>query len=181
MGLSFAFGRDGVAAFAADLAELRQGDRVVDIGCGPGNAARLAARRGAASVVGVDPAEVMLRLSRLFTRSRRAAYRNGAAEHLPLADGSVDVAWSLSTVHHWTDLDAGLAEVRRVLVPGGRFVAVEACTTQGATGHASHGWTEDQAERFAALCGGHGFTDVRTERRTADKRARIGVVAVSRK
>lgn len=177
IGLSFAFGRDGVAAFAADLAALQHGDRVLDIGCGPGNAARLAVRRGAASVVGVDPADVMLRLGRALTRSRRVRYEHGSAEHLPLDDASVEVAWSLSTVHHWANLDDGLREVRRVLKPGGRFVAIEFNTTPGATGHATHGWTDDQAEGFAALLRDSGFTHVRTERRTADKRARIAVVA----
>jgi ubiquinone/menaquinone biosynthesis C-methylase UbiE len=178
IGLSFAFGRDGVAAFAADLAELQPGDRVVDTGCGPGNAARLAVRRGAASVVGVDPAAVMLRLGRVLTRTRRVTYKPGAAERLPLAEGSVDVAWSLSTVHHWANLDDGLREVRRVLTPGGRFVAIEFNTTPGATGHATHGWTDDQAERFAAMLRANGFSGVRIERRTADKRARIAVVGV---
>lgn len=180
IGLSFVFGRDGVAAFAADLAGLKQGDRVVDIGCGPGNAARLAVRRGAAGVVGIDPAAVMLRLGRVFTRSRRVTYKHGSAEHLPLEDASVDVAWSLSTVHHWANLDDGLLEVRRVLKPGGRFVAIEFNTTPGATGHATHGWTDDQAERFAALLRENGFIDVRTERRTADKRARIAVAGARR-
>jgi ubiquinone/menaquinone biosynthesis C-methylase UbiE len=177
IGLSFVRGRDGVAGFAADLAQLAQGDRVVDIGCGPGNAARLAVGRGAASVVGVDPAAVMLRLGRVFTRSRRITYKHGAAEHLPLKDHSVDVAWSLSTVHHWADLDAGLREVQRVLAPGGRFVAIEGNTSHGASGLATHGWTDDQAERFAGLCRDHGFTDVSVARRTADKRPRIAVVA----
>ncbi|HVV36418.1 MAG TPA: class I SAM-dependent methyltransferase [Acidimicrobiales bacterium] len=178
IGVSFVFGRDQVGEFAADVAGLHSGDRVVDIGCGPGVAARLARRRGAASVVGVDPAAVMLRLGRVLTPFGGAKFRHGSAEHLPLDDGSVDVAWSLSTVHHWQDLDAGLDEVRRVLVPGGRFVAIEANTTNGASGHGAHGWTDDQAEGFVTACRSHGFADVRTERRVADRRPRIAVVAV---
>jgi ubiquinone/menaquinone biosynthesis C-methylase UbiE len=50
-------------------------------------------------------------------------------------------------VHHWHDLDAGLAEVRRVLRPSGRFLAIERQVEPGATGLASHGWTAEQAHR----------------------------------
>src|SRR5215472_12141460 len=56
----------GYARLAVDLASVSDGDRVVDIGCGPGNAVRAAARRGA-RVAGVDPAPVMLRLARAVT------------------------------------------------------------------------------------------------------------------
>jgi ubiquinone/menaquinone biosynthesis C-methylase UbiE len=173
IGFSFLFGRDQVGGWAADLAGVQPGDAVIDIGCGPGGAARLAAKRGA-TVLAVDPAPVMLRLGRLFTRGRRVKYRAGTAEALPVEDGAVTVAWSLSTVHHWADIDGGLDEVQRVLQPGGRFVAIEANTSAGASGH---GWTEGQAERFAELCRDHGFVNVRIERGTADKRARIAVVA----
>src|SRR5918998_269668 len=81
-------------------------DDVVDIGCGSGAAVRRAARRGASSVVGVDPATVMLRVARLLGRSSRrngsaVRYVDAAAEALPLADGSASVVWALATVHHW--------------------------------------------------------------------------------
>jgi SAM-dependent methyltransferase len=48
-------------------------------------------------------------------------YLPGSAEALPLADDSADVVWSLATVHHWRDLDRGLAETRRVLRRPGRL------------------------------------------------------------
>ena len=41
----------------------------------------------------------------------------GVAEAIPLPEGSAAVAWSIATVHHWSDIDAGLREVRRVLLP----------------------------------------------------------------
>jgi SAM-dependent methyltransferase len=66
-------------------------------------------------------------------------------------------------VHHWHDLEAGLAEVRRVLAPGGRFVALERRTEVGADGLASHGWTDAQAAAFAEACRAAGFVDVRLE------------------
>lgn len=149
---SFRFGRADEAGLAADLVALASGDRLVDIGCGSGAAARLAAERGA-TVTGVDPARVMLDVARATSRRRLGiAWATGAAEDLPLPDGGVEVAWSLATVHHWADLAGGLADVRRVLAPGGRFLAMERQVPPDADGLASHGWTPAQAARFAEDC-----------------------------
>ena len=159
-GLTMTVGRGAVARLAADMAEVGPDDRVVDVGCGPGTAAREAARRGA-EVTGIDPAPVMLTLARWLTRTAsRASWIEGTAEALPLLDGTATVLWSISTVHHWADVDAGLAEVFRVLAPRGRLVAIERHSQPGAKGLASHGWTDDQAAAFADLCRGGGFTDV---------------------
>ena len=78
--------------------------------------------RSAASVVGIDPAPVMLRVARRLTRTRPSSavrYLAGTAEALPLPDDSATVVWSLATVHHWRDLDAGLEEALRVLASVG--------------------------------------------------------------
>jgi ubiquinone/menaquinone biosynthesis C-methylase UbiE len=155
-------GRSGDARLAAELARLGPDDLVVDLGCGPGAAARHAARLGA-RVTGVDPATVMLRVARALTHGVDVRYVEGTAEALPLPDDSATVVWSIATVHHWRDLDAGLQEVRRVLRPGGRFVAIERHTQPNATGIASHGWTTEQAEEFARVLGRHGFDSTRVE------------------
>jgi ubiquinone/menaquinone biosynthesis C-methylase UbiE len=166
------------ARMALDLACVSDADRIVDVGCGPGSAVRAAARRGA-RVTGVDPAPVMLRLARTLTRDRPGiTWLRGAAEHLRLPDGSATVVWSLATVHHWTDVRAGLAEVQRVLCPGGRFLAIERRVRPGTTGLASHGWTDQQAESFAAQCRASGFDDVRTDTQRAGRRAVKAVNAV---
>lgn len=159
--VGFLSGRDRAAALAIDLADLGPGRRLVDVGCGPGVAARRASEAGAV-VVGVDPAPVMLRVARLrWLADRGIDWRLGTAEALPVEDGSADVVWSLATVHHWADVDAALDEARRVLVPGGRLVALERrIHDTGAVGTASHGWTPAQAESFAERCRAHGFTDV---------------------
>ena len=76
--------------------------------------------------------------------------------------------WSIATVHHWRDVDAGLAEVRRVLRDGGRMVVIERWRPpSAATGLASHGWTDEQTVAFAAACVSAGLTDVHHERRDA--------------
>jgi ubiquinone/menaquinone biosynthesis C-methylase UbiE len=175
--LSMAFGRKGDAQLAVRLSGMGSGDSVVDVGCGPGVAVRYAARLGA-TVTGVDPAPVMLRVARLLTRNpARVRYAKGVAEEIPLPDGSVSVVWSIATVHHWSDIDAGLREVRRVLLPGGRLVAMERRVQPGALGHGSHGWTDEQAITFADRCRDHGFSDVRLERATIRRRSTVSVVA----
>lgn len=166
------------ARLAADLASVSDADRVVDVGCGPGTAVREAARRGA-RVTGVDPAPVMLRLARTVTPGRPAiTWVEGTAEGTRQPDGSATVLWSLATVHHWIDVTAGLAEAKRVLAPGGRFLAIERRVRPGATGLASHGWTDQQAESFAAQCRAAGFDDVRVEKHTPGRRAVSVVRAV---
>ena len=177
---SMVLGGQGNARLAERLSELAASDAVADIGCGPGTAARGAARLGA-SVVGVDPAPVMLRLARLLTRrsTRTVRYAEGSAEALPLPDSSVSVAWSIASVHHWTDLDAGLQEVRRVLQPGGRLVAIERLTRPGAKGLASHGWTPEQASAFADRCRAHGFTQPRVNRHGGGRRTKVSVRATA--
>ena len=74
------------------------------------------------------------------------------------------MVWSLATVHHWQDVDAGVAECTRVLRPGGRLVAIESLRAEDATGLASHGWTEPQAGRFAEICSGAGLDDAHVVR-----------------
>ncbi len=178
-GLTMIVGRGAVVRLTADLASVSDADRVVDVGCGPGTAVREAARRGA-RVTGVDPAPVMLRLARTLTRDRPTiTWAEGTAEDLRLPDRSATVVWSLATVHHWTNITAGLAEAQRVLAPGGRFLAIERRVRPGATGLASHGWTDQQAESFAAQCRAASFDDVRIERHTPGRRA-VSVVSAVR-
>jgi ubiquinone/menaquinone biosynthesis C-methylase UbiE len=172
-------GREGDARLVEQLSGLRPDDTVLDIGCGPGTAVRHAARLGA-TVTGVDPATVMLRVARLLTRATgRVRYLEGAAEALPVADGSVSVVWAVASVHHWADLDAALREARRVLRPGGRLVAVERRTQPGARGHAGHGWTDEQASAFKERCLEHGFANPRVGRHTTGRRTTISVTVTA--
>ncbi|MEZ4238036.1 MAG: methyltransferase domain-containing protein [Myxococcota bacterium] len=179
MGLVFlSSSRGAIGELACKEAGIRKGDRLVDIGCGPGAAVRRALRRGVDSALGIDPAPWMLRLGRLFTRDPRAVWAEGFAEQLPAGDGAATVAWSLSTVHHWHDLEVGLREVHRVLAPGGRFVVLEAQVEPGAVGIESHGWYEAQAQSFVAACEAAGFGGVELHARRAGKAEMWAVKAV---
>jgi ubiquinone/menaquinone biosynthesis C-methylase UbiE len=156
-GLSMLLTGHATARLAMQATAVSGADHIVDIGCGPGTAARAAAGRGA-WVTGIDPAPVMLRLARRLTRNKsRITWLQGTAEDLPLPDASATVVWSLASVHHWKDVTAGLAEIRRVLVPHGWLLAIERRVRPAATGLASHGWTDQQIQSFVAQCRAAGF------------------------
>jgi ubiquinone/menaquinone biosynthesis C-methylase UbiE len=123
----------------------------------------------------------MLRLARLLTSlsTHAVRYAAGSAEALPLPDSSVSVAWSIASVHHWADLDAGLQEACRVLKPGGRLVAIERLTRPAARGLASHGWTPEQTSAFADRCLSHGFAQAKVDRHGGGRRTRVSVRATA--
>lgn len=178
VGLGMLMTGRGDAGLVVELASVSDADRVVDIGCGPGSAVRAAARRGA-RVVGVDPAPVMLRLASTVTGEQsKVTWAQAGAETVPVASGWATVVWSLKTVHHWKEVTAGLAEVRRVLGSSGRFLVMERCVPPEAAGLASHGWTEQQAESFVVQCRTAGFAQVRIDQHGTGRRAGWVVHAV---
>jgi SAM-dependent methyltransferase len=94
--------------------------RVVDVGCGEGQIARLVAGAGAQRVVGVDASAAQLAEAR--RRGGGPAYVRAGAEALPLPSGAFDAAVACLVLEHIADLDGALDEIARVLRPGGRFV-----------------------------------------------------------
>jgi SAM-dependent methyltransferase len=99
-------------------AELAGFERICDIGTGDGQIARLCAQQGA-HVVGIDPTEAVLAVA----RSRRGgpAYVRSTAASIPFPDASFDAAVACLVFEHIDDVDAAIAEVARIVRPGGRF------------------------------------------------------------
>jgi arsenite methyltransferase len=108
------------------VAELREGERVLDLGSGGGIDVLLSARRvgPAGFAYGVDMTDEMLELARANAAKAGAVnveFRKGEIEALPLSDAAVDVVISNCVINLSTDKPAVLAEMFRVLVPGGRI------------------------------------------------------------
>jgi SAM-dependent methyltransferase len=114
--------RPNVLAVAA--LGLRSTDRLVELGCGPGHAIRLAhlhAPRG--TIDAVDRSDAMLAQATARNRAAieagRVRLHRGTFERLPFPDGAFDKALAVNVAYFWDDGDAVLGEVRRVLRPGG--------------------------------------------------------------
>ena len=108
------------------VADLHEGERVLDLGSGGGIDVLLSARRVGPSgfAYGIDMTDEMLTLARANAAKAGAAnveFRKGEIEALPLPDAAVDVVISNCVINLSTNKPAVLAEMFRVLVPGGRI------------------------------------------------------------
>jgi SAM-dependent methyltransferase len=93
--------------------------RVLDVGCGEGQVARLATSLGAKQVVGIDPTWAQVEVA--AARGGGPTYGRAGASALPFPDGAFDAVVACLVFEHIRDVDDAIAEVARVLAPGGRF------------------------------------------------------------
>jgi SAM-dependent methyltransferase len=100
-----------------DAASVAAGTRLLDVGCGPGLAPHLAAKRGA-HVAGLDAAEGSLQIAR--ERTPEGDFRVGEMENLPWLDNTFDVVTGFNAFQYAADVVNALQEARRVARPGGR-------------------------------------------------------------
>jgi SAM-dependent methyltransferase len=141
------------ARVVVDRAALVAGERVVDVGCGTGNAALLAAA-GGAGVIGVDPAARLLEVARgqAAVRGLDAAFERGEAGNLPLEDGAADVVLSVFGVIFAPDPAAAAAEIGRVIARAGRIV-LTAWAPEGAI-HDAIGAAQEAVRRAVGATAG---------------------------
>lgn len=114
--------------------------RVLDVACGPGLVAEALAGV-AGEIVGVDATPEMIALARerlLKAGVPGAAFHEGAAEALPFPDASFDAVVTRLSLHHFPRVPAALAEMRRVLVAGGRLVVADVVSPGDAEDAALH-------------------------------------------
>lgn len=108
------------------FAQLAPGERVIDVGCGPGFV--LASASAAGQLVGVDVSEKMLETARERAQSARVV--RAAVERLPFSDETFNLAYCRSALHHVLDPEAMLREMVRVVRSGGRVVVNDSISSE---------------------------------------------------
>lgn len=108
---------------AIALARIQPHERVLDLGCGPGDGTARIAETGAVAI-GLDYSDGMLAKAKQESVTRGRLTR-GDAGRLPFKDGAFDKVVCTNSFHHYPDHFAALKEVRRVLKPGGVLVLVD--------------------------------------------------------
>jgi SAM-dependent methyltransferase len=130
------------------VVRLRPGERVLDVGTGTGIVARLAAPNigPTGSVAGLDASPAMLSIARAMAAEEGLTvdWDEGQAEALPYPDESFDLVLSQFALMFFTDRAGALAEMRRVLIPGGR---VALSVFQGIDRHPFYQALDDAIER----------------------------------
>jgi len=152
------------------LAHLQPGEQVLDVGCGTGTLALEVARRvgSAGRVAGIDPGTEQIARARAKAARRNLPieFQVGVIEQLPFPDQTFDVVLSTLMMHHLSASlkRQGLAEIARVLKPGGRLVIADFTRKQERQGKAArfHAGGSSMHD-LAALVSDVGFSQVDTE------------------
>ncbi len=99
---------------------------ILDVGCGTGKLLKSAeARFPGAKLVGVDAAIEMVKYAQTSNPTGTIQFQRATAEELPFPNASFELVFSTMTFHHWSNQTKGIAEVARVLTPGGRWLLAD--------------------------------------------------------
>ncbi len=162
-------GADAARQKLFDLAPLRSGDRVLDIGCGTGTFATILKQRYPdVEVTGLDPDPRALARARGKAEQARVSVRfdQGFADSLEYAAMSFDLVFSSFMFHHLkgSNREKTLREVRRVLKPGGSFYLLDFEASPSGHGlfklfHSGERLRDNTERRILILLGDAGFSD----------------------
>jgi SAM-dependent methyltransferase len=175
----------GMNAQALRLLDVQASDRVLEVGFGGGSLLAAILRASPAKVVGVElSAPMVARARRRFRREIAAARLEvvaGAVESLPLEIGGLDKACSLNTIYFWKEPLAGLAELARVLRPGGTLVlGFEAPETMRAWPGHEFGFAIYEPGEIVRLADAAGFGNAEVHEGVEPKFGKIYLVKVER-
>lgn len=150
------------------LAAPEPGEHALEIGCGPAVGARYAVdSRPGVRVTAVDASPTAISAARTMHRrpQRRGRLVLDVADvvSLPHPDETFDVAWTLNSLHHWEDPRAGLAELLRVLRPGGRLLVGERRPATDPGRFTPQGLDDDAVDRILMVMTATGFDHVTVE------------------
>lgn len=165
--------------WAVELMDVQPDDKVMELGCGPGLAvAALAKRADRGLVVGVDHSDVMIRHAR---RRNATAVESGrvdlvcaSVERLDVEGGPFDAVLSVNSVGFWPEPADRLAEIRRLMRPGGRIALVSQPRCPGADATTSAAARRELVSLLSAA----GYEVIRCEQLNLDPPV-VCVLAVS--
>jgi len=124
------FERVQLTSLELAMAELPKPRAILDIGCGTGRLLISAAVWfPEARLVGIDTAKRMVQQAQAAAEGSSVRFQQATAEALPFPDGRFDLIFSTLTFHHWSDQARAVAEVARVLAPGGRWLLADFIAT----------------------------------------------------
>ena len=169
-GESMEKGHGPVGKQAIQLMHVPADARVLDVGCGSGWATRLLAEYASkGQVTGIDISDEMIRVARGSSAGfPNADFEVASAEQLPFSDSEFTHAFSMESLYYYADIPQAVAEIHRVLRPGGLFVAVVDLYWEN---EATHHWIDDlkvpvellSVEDYRGLFIDAGFVNIRDQ------------------
>ena len=162
VGYALAFKNRERSEWVMALLDLKPSDRVLEIGFGPGADIQRASRL-ASFIAGLDHSEVMVRQASkrnsAAIREGRVDLKLGDAGQLPFADAHFDCVFAINSAQFWKPLPKALAEINRVLKPGGRVLLAIQPRNKNATDET----TRQVAAGMSKALTSAGFADVHNE------------------